>query len=94
MRRCLDEGDASAIHNAASLKFLDSVKKYLLAIAAHLPFLGHGVELLEVLGVHKGSDSDDAKVREVGFLAVKHLEWRLPLECLVRSSVLEVRRRH
>ena len=30
--------------------------------------------------MHEGSDSDDAKVQEVGFLAEKHSEWRLPLE--------------
>ena len=45
--------------------------------------------------MHEGSGSDDAKVREVGFLAVKHLYWRLHLECLImRSPILEVRRRH
>ena len=34
------------------------------------------------------------KVREVGFLTVKHLEWRLHLERLMRSPVFEVRHRH
>ena len=32
-------------------------------------------------------------MQEVGFLAVKHFEWRLPLERLLRSPVLEVRGR-
>ena len=41
--------------------------------------------------MHEGSGSDDAKVREVGFLAVKQLEWRLHLERLMRGPVLEVR---
>ena len=44
--------------------------------------------------MNEGSGSNEAKVREVGFLAVKHLEWRLHLERLMRSPVLEVRRRH
>ena len=43
--------------------------------------------------MHEASDSDDAKVQEVGFLAVKHFEWRLALERLLRSPVLEVRSR-
>ena len=43
--------------------------------------------------MHEGSDSDDAKVQEVGFLAEKHSEWRLPLERLLRSPILEVRGR-
>ena len=77
MRRYLDEGDVSALHNAASLWVPDSVRFTLLAIAAHLSFLGRGVELFEVIGVHEGSGSDDVKVRKVGFLAAKHFEWRL-----------------
>ena len=43
--------------------------------------------------MYEGFGSDDAKVQKVGFLAVKHLEWRLHLERLMRSPVLEVRRR-
>ena len=38
--------------------------------------------------MHEGSGSDDAKVREVGFLTVKHLKWRLHLERLVWSLFL------
>ena len=94
MRRCLDESDVPALHDAVSLWVPDSVRFSLFAIAAHLPLPGRGVELSGVLDVHEGSGSDDAKVREVGFLAVKHLQWRLHLEGLMRSPVLEVRRRH
>ena len=90
MRRCLDEGDDPALHDAVSLWVPDSVR-FVFAIAAHLPFPDRGVELSEV---HEGSHSDDAKAREVGFFAVKHPEWRLHLERLMRSPVLEVRRRH
>ena len=43
--------------------------------------------------MYEGSGSDGAKVREVGFLAVKHLESRLHLERLVRSPILKIRRR-
>ena len=94
MRRCLDKGDVSALQDAVSLWVPDSVRFSLLIIVAHLPFPDRGVELSGVLDVHKGSGSDDAKVREIGFLAVKHLELRLHLERLMRSPVLEVRRRH
>ena len=93
MRWCLDEGDVSALHSGAISWVPDSVKLALLATAAHLFFPVRGVELSGVLDVHEGSDSDDAKVQEVGFLAVKHFEWRLPLERLLRSPVLEVRGR-
>ena len=44
--------------------------------------------------MHEGSGSDSANVREVGFLAVKHLERRLHLECLVRSPSLEIQSHH
>ena len=44
--------------------------------------------------MHEGSGSDNANVREVGFLAVKHLERRLHLECLVRSPSLEIQSHH
>ena len=94
MRQCLDEGDVSAFHDPVSLWVPDSVRFVLLAVAAHLPFPGRSVQLSGVLYVHEGSGSDDAKVREVGFLAVKHLQWRLPLEYVMPNSVLEVRRRH
>ena len=40
------------------------------------------------------SSSDDAKVRKVDLLALKHLEWRLHLERLVLSPVFEVYNRH
>ena len=80
MWRCLEGGDVSALHDAVSLWVPGSVSFALLAIAAHLPFSGRGVELSGVFYVHEGSGSDDAKVQKVGFLAVKHLEWRLPLE--------------
>ena len=93
LRRCLDEGDVFAFHSGAIPWVPDSVKLAPLAIAAHLLFPIRGVELSGVLDVHEGSDFDDAKVQEVGFLAVKHLEWRLPLERLLRSPVLEVRGR-
>ena len=85
MRRCLNEGGVPFLHNVASLWLLDSARFALLAIAAHLPFPSRGVELSGVLDVHEGSGSDDVKVREVGFLAVKHLEWRLYLERLMLS---------
>ena len=94
MRRCLDEGDVPALHDAVRFWVPDSVRFSLLAIAAHLSFSDHGVELSEVLYVHEGSGPDDVKVGKVGFLAVKHLKWRLRLECLMRSPILEVRRRH
>ena len=74
MRRCLDKGAAPALHDAVSLWDLDSIRFSLLAIAAHLPFLSRGVEISGVLSVHVGFGFDDAKVREVGFLAVKHFE--------------------
>ena len=77
-----------------SLGVPDSVRFTLLALAAHLPFPGRGVELSGVLYVHEGSGSDDAKVREVDLRAVKHLECRLHLERRMRSPVLEVRRHH
>ena len=77
-----------------SLGVPDSVRFTLLALAAHLPFPGRGVELSGVLYVHEGSGSDDAKVREVDLRAVKHLECRLHLERRMRSPVLEVRCRH
>ena len=41
--------------------------------------------------MYEGSGSDDAKVIEVGFLAVKHFKWRLHLECLMWGPVLEER---
>ena len=44
--------------------------------------------------MHESSGSDGVKVRKVGFLAVKHLEWRPHLDRLVRSSVLGERSRH
>ena len=65
MRWCLDKGDVPALQNAMSLWVLDSVRFYLLAIAAHLPLPGRGVELSGVLDVHEVFGSDDAKVREV-----------------------------
>ena len=79
VRWCLDEGDVSGLHSGAILWVPNSVKIALLAIAAHLLFPVRGVELSGVLDVHESSDSDDAKVQKVGFLAVKHFEWRLPL---------------
>ena len=93
MRRCLDKGDVSALHSGAILWVPDSVKLALLAIVAHPLFPVRGVGFSGVLDVHEGSDSDDAKVQEVGFLADKHLEWRLLLERLLRSPVVEVRGR-
>ena len=72
----------------------DSVRFAPLAVAAHLPFPGRGVDLSRVLYVHESSSSHDAKVHEVGFLAVKNPEWRLHLGCLMRSPVLEERHRH
>ena len=94
MRWCRDEGDVPTLHDAMSLRVPDSVRFALLAIAAHFPFPGRGVELSGVLDAHEGSGSNDVKVREVGFLTVKHLRWRLHLERLVRSPVLEARSRH
>ena len=94
MQRSLHEGDVPPLHNAVDLWIPDSVKFSLLVIAAHLPFPEHGVELSEVLGVQKSFDSGDAKVREVGFFAVKCFEWRLHLERLMRSPGFEVHRRH
>ena len=91
---CLDEGGVPALHKAASLWVPDSVKIAFVAIAARLPFSGRGVELPGILHVHEGSSSDGAKVQKVGFLAVKHLEWCLRLEHLVRSPVLQVRSHH
>ena len=76
MRRCLDEGDVPALHNAVSLWVPDSVRFSLLTIAGHLPFPGRGVELSRVLYTPEGSGFDDAKVREVGFLAVN--SWIVP----------------
>ena len=86
MPQCLDEGDVPAVYNAASLWVLESVGFVLLAIAAHVPFPGRSVELSGVLNGHEGSSNDDAKVREVGSLAMKHLEWRLHLKHLVPES--------
>ena len=74
MRRCLDEGDVSAFYSGAILWVPNSVKLALLAIATHFLFPVRGVELLGVLDVHEGSDSDDAKVQAVGVLSEKHLE--------------------
>ena len=74
MLRFLGEGDVPALHDAVSLWVPDSVRFALLAIAAHLPFPGRGVELSKVLDLHEGYDPDNAKVREVDFLAVKHFE--------------------
>ena len=85
MQRCLDEGGVSALSDVGSLWVPDLIRFALLAIAAHLLFPGRGIELSEVLDVREGSGSDDAKVQEVGFLAVKHLEWCLHLERLMRS---------
>ena len=93
MRWSLDEGDVSALHSGAIPCAPNSVKIALLTIAAHLLFPVRGVELSGVLDVHEGSDPDDAKVQEVGFLAAKHFEWRFPLERLFRSPVLEIRGR-
>ena len=61
MRWCLDEGDVPALHDVASVWVPDLVRIALLPMAAHLPLPGHGVELFEVLVVHKGSGSDDAR---------------------------------
>ena len=83
-----------ALHDAVSLWIPDSVRIALLAIAAHLPFPGRGGELFGVLDLYEGSGSDDAKVREVGFLALKNIEWCLHLERLMRSPVREVRSHH
>ena len=44
--------------------------------------------------MYNGSGSDYAKVREVGFFVVKHLECRLHFERLMRSPVLQVCNRH
>ena len=72
----------------------DSVGFALLTMAENLPFPGRDIEHSRVLDVNDCSGSDDAKVREVGFFVVKHLEWRLHLERLVQRPVLEVRSRH
>ena len=74
MRRCLDEGDVPALRDAANLWVPDSVGFPPLVIAAHLLFPDHGIELFGIFDVHEGSGSDDAKVRKVGFLAMKYLE--------------------
>ena len=94
MRWCLDEDYVPALHDAACLWDPDSVGVFLLVIVAHLPFPGHGVELSGVLDVHEGSGSDDAKVLEVDFLTMKHLERCLHRERLVRSPILEAHSRH
>ena len=91
---CLDEGNLPAPYDAKSPWVSDSVRFFLLALAAHFPLLGRGVELSVVLDVDEGFGSNGTKVREIGFLVVKHLERRLHLERLMRSPVLEVRRRH
>ena len=93
MRRCLGEGDVPALHDVVRLWAPDSVIIALPAIAAHLPSSGRGVKR-SVSDFHEGFTSNDAKVREVGFLAVKHLEWRSHLERLVCSPVLEAHSRH
>ena len=72
MRRCLDKDDVPSLHDAVSLWVPDQVMFTLLAIAAHLPFPGHGVKLSGNLDVHQCSGSDDTKVRKIGFLAVKY----------------------
>ena len=74
MRRCLDESDVAALHDAVSLGVPDSLNFSLLATAAHFAFPGHGVEHSDVLDVHEGSGSDNAKVREIGFFAVVYLK--------------------
>ena len=94
MRWCLDEDDVSALHDATTLWNPDSVRFSPLALAAPLPFRSRSVEVSGVLDVHEGSGSDNANVREVGFLAVKHLQYRLHLERLTRIPVFEVRSRH
>ena len=94
VRRCLDEGDVPVLLDVASLWIPNFVGLTFLAIAAHLPFPGRGIELSVVVDVQQGSSFDDAKVRKVGFVALKHLEYRFHFEHLVRSPVLEVRRRH
>ena len=92
--RCIDEGDVPALHDAVKLWVQDSVGFDLLALAAHLPFPGHGVELSRILDANAGFSSDNAKVREVGFFAMKYVEWRLHFERLVLSPVLEVHSHH
>ena len=91
---CFDDGDVPVHHDAASLLIPDSVRFTLLAIAAHLPSPGRGIELSGVIDVHEDSGSDEAKVLEVGFLVVKHREWRLHFEPLTRSPVLEICTHH
>ena len=90
MRRCLDESDVPVLHDAASLLVPDSARFTLSAIAAHILSPGGGVQLSEVIDVHEDSGSDDAKVPEVGFPPVKHLQWRLHFEHLTRSPVLGI----
>ena len=68
MRRCLDEGNAPALHHAVSLCVSVSIGFDLLTVAARLPFPGHGVEISGVLDLYEGSGSDNVKVRGVGFL--------------------------
>ena len=79
MRRCLDENDVSSLHDATSLLVLDPVGFALLTTVPYRLFPGRGVELSGALDVHKGSGSDDARMREGDFLALKHLEVRLHL---------------
>ena len=81
IRWCPNEGDAPALHDAASLGVPDSVRFALLAIAAHFPSHTAASSFLECLMC-------------TTVLAVKHLEWRPHLECLVQSHVLEARNRH
>ena len=94
MQHWLDEGDVPSLHKAARLCVSDSVRFALLPIAAHLPFPGCCVELSRVLDVREDSGANDAKVRELNFLAVKHLQWRLHLKRLFQSPVFKVHRRH
>ena len=87
MRWCRNEGSVPALYDAAHIWVSDSVGFALLAIVAHLPFPCRRDELSEVLNVHEGSSSDEAKVREVGFLVLLHfgfggLGCRLDLSCL------------
>ena len=69
----LIKGGVPALKDAASPWVPDSVRFALLVIAAHLPFSSRGVELSGVLDVQEGFGSDDGKVREVDFPAVKRL---------------------
>ena len=94
MRWCFDDSDVPVHHDGASPLIPDSARFTLLAIAAHLPSAGRGVKLSGVIDEHEDSGSDDAKVPEVGFLAVKHLEWQLHFEPLTRSPVLEICTHH